>query len=89
MFRCSGVQVQVFRCSGVQVFRCSGAQVLRCSGVQVFTWKLMTPRLKKLRRLPSILDLVTLTIRHAACRGVRGFAAVSRAPPKKAMPSLM
>ena len=33
----------------------------------------MLPRLNELRRLPQILYLVTLTIRHAASQGVRGF----------------
>ena len=35
-FRCSGVQVQVFRCSAIQVFSYSGVQGFRGSGVQVF-----------------------------------------------------
>ena len=33
----------------------------------------MLPRLSELRRLPQILDLVTLAVRHATSQAVRGF----------------
>ena len=37
------------------------------------TQKLMLPRLNELRRLPQILGLVTLAVRHATRQAVRGF----------------
>ena len=40
--------------------------------------KLMLPYLDELRRLPVILYLVTLTIRHAARQGMRGFGCRQR-----------
>ena len=42
----------------------------------------MLPRLKELRRLPQILDLVALTIRHAACQGM-ALAPACRARPEE------
>ena len=48
------------------------------------TWKLMLPLLNELRRLPQILGLVTLEVRHAARQGVRGFGCGWHAPTQRA-----